>query len=108
MSQTRLISDRHGVRTYMTIDGDKTTITKKQKLDDIFETNKALANMTGKTIRDDVMNHVASIPSGIMYKWLIEEGWNAWETSNPDVQKKLKEKLNSNEYRYLRTSEIIL
>jgi len=47
------------------------------------------------------MRRAASIPNLLIHKWLVEEGWNAMD---PACAKKLKQKLNSTEYLYLRTA----
>lgn len=108
MSETRLISQCRGINTYMTVDGNETTINKKQNIEGHLAVNRALAAANGRKIRSDYCNPVASIPAILQVKWLIEEGWDCTHTHDPDVEKKLRAKLNSNEYRYLRTSEIIL
>lgn len=107
MSETRLIRRSRGIDTYMTVDGETTTITKKQNIEGHLAVNRALAIANGKRMKSEYANPVASIPAIVQVKWLIEEGWDCLRTHDPDVQKKLKQKLNSNEYRYLRTSEII-
>lgn len=91
----------------MTVDGETTTITKKQNIEGHLAVNRALAIANGKRMKSEYANPVASIPAIVQVKWLIEEGWDCTHTHDPDVQKKLKAKLNSNEYMYLRTSEII-
>ena len=45
--------------------------------------------------------HAATIPAIVIEKWLIEEGIDVF---NPDHINKVKAKLNSSEYAYLRTS----
>jgi len=107
VSETRLIRQSRGIRTYMTVDGETTTITKKQNIEGHLAVNRALAIANGKRMKSEYANPVASIPAIVQVKWLIEEGWDCTHTHDPDVQKKLKAKLNSNEYMYLRTSEII-
>ena len=91
----------------MTVDGETTTITKKQNIEGHLAVNRALAIANGKRMKSDYANPVASIPAIVQVKWLNEEGWNSDHLHDPDVQKRLKAKLNSNEYMYLRTSEII-
>lgn len=107
MSETRLIRRSRGIETYMTVAGDEIRITKKQNIEGHLAINRALANANGKRMISEYANPVASIPAIVQVKWLIEEGWDCTHTHDPDIQKKLKAKLNSNEYRYLRTSEII-
>ena len=42
-------------------------------------------------------------------KWLTEEGWWWMDADkDPGVDKKLKAKLNSSEWRHLRTSELVV
>lgn len=101
----RVISDRNGIKTTMEIKGDTTTICKSQDVTGHLDFNKAKANELGKQIYSDAYNHVASIPAVLQVKWLQEEGLNIY---NPDHAERLKRKLNSNEYRYLRTSELVL
>lgn len=50
---------------------------------------------------DRTMRRAASIPNILIHKWREEEGWNAMDPANED---KLKAKLNSSEYLYLRTA----
>ena len=83
------------------------TIATQQDVAPILEQNKAMqAHNKGYTKSKD-MARIASIPLTIIYKWLTEEGWDAM-SPDPDCQRKLAQKLDSSEYRYLRTSEIIL
>lgn len=85
------------------------TVEEIQDVEPILESNKRSANDRGKRITSEICNPVASIPNGVMLKWLREEGWWVYDADkDPDVQKKLNAKLNSNEWRYLRTSELIL
>lgn len=101
----RVISDRNGIKTTMEIDGDKTNISKSQDVEALLDFNKAKSNELRKDIHSDAYNHVASIPAILQVKWLQEEGLNIY---NPTHAERLKRKLNSNEYRYLRTSELVL
>lgn len=85
------------------------TVEEAQDVESIVENNKRLASGNGRAISSDVANPVASIPTGIILKWLREEGWWVYDAhKDPDVERKLNQKLNSNEWRYLRTSELIL
>jgi len=101
----RVISDRNGIKTTMEIKGDTFNISKSQEIGGHLNFNKAKATEIGKRIYSDAYNHVASIPAILQVKWLQEEGLNIY---NPDHAERLKRKLNSNEYRYLRTSELVL
>lgn len=101
----RLLSDRGGIKTTMEIDGDKTNISKSQEIGGMLDFNKAKSNELGKSINSDAYNHVASIPTIVISKWLTEEGLDIY---NPEHAERLRRKLNSNEYAYLRTSELHL
>jgi hypothetical protein len=96
---------RHGWREHA--DGTVDFVS-QQDVTPILEQNKAMQRHNDGYSQSRELARVASIPVSIMYKWLVEEGWNAWDTADPDVQRKLNQKLDSNEFRYLRTSEIIL
>lgn len=101
----RLISDRNGIKTFMTHNGDTFDITKVQDISKNLELNRAVANEVGKRSGSDAYNQVASIPAIIVTKWLIEEGIDLY---NPDHSDAIKKKLNSSDFRYLRTSEHVL
>jgi len=55
--------------------------------------------------RDDDMWRVASIPILIQYKWLTEHGV---DVMNQDHWPKVRQLLNSSDYRYLKTAEVII
>lgn len=101
----RVLSNTYGLITTMEIDGDKTNITKSQDIEGLLNFNKAKSNHFGKKIYSDAYNHVASIPAVLIAKWLTEEKLDIY---NPDHAERLKQKLNSREYMYLRTSELHL
>ena len=101
----RVISDKFGIKTIMEIDGDKTNISKSQDVEALLNFNKAKSNELKKDIHSDAYNHVASIPAILIAKWLTEENLDIY---NPAHAERLKRKLNSNEYLYLRTSELHL
>lgn len=97
-----------GITRYWRDDGDgNATLATCQDVSDILEGNKAKAAHNDGYTKSRDMARIASIPLTIIYKWMTEEGWDPF-SSDPDCQKKLAQKLDSNEYRYLRTSEIIL
>lgn len=70
-----------------------------------IDQNKFLANHVNTGKMNDAANHVASIPVGIMYEWLVKHGVDAWNPHHADAVKKL---LNDPEYRYLKVRNIIL
>ena len=69
----------------------------------ILEANKAMmTHNDGWSKGEKFMRRAASIPHHLRYKWLIEEGWDAWR---PDLYgDRLKRKLNDPDYRHLRTA----
>ncbi len=103
----RIISDINGLKTTMEMstDGKQFTINKTQDVAPVLEQKTALSNIAGKKAHDDCYNRVASIPAGIVAKWLIEEGLDIY---NPDHAERLKRKLNDSEWQYLRTNEMTL
>lgn len=48
---------------------------------------------------------VADIPHGVLYEWLTKHGVNFF---NPDHEKKVLQLLNSSDYRYLKTAQVII
>lgn len=93
-----------GVVETVLVDGDgNITITTEQDCEPILDVNRAIAN--------DGFNHrqsmwpVASIPLNLIEKWRVEEGIDVFDPNCADA---LKRKLNSIEYRYLRTGEHVL
>lgn len=101
----RLLSDEGGLKTFVTIDGDKTHIEKSQIIGGHLNVNKKMANANGKNIGSDAYNHCASIPAVVVSKWLIEDGLDVYNPAHAD---RLKAKLNSSDWRYLRTNELEL
>lgn len=70
----------------------------------LLETNKAMfTENDGWSKGEKFMRRAAAIPSHLRYKWLIEEGWDAWRADL--YWDKLKRKLNDSEYRHLRTAD---
>lgn len=73
-----------------------------------IDRNKELLNHGNDRIRtpDGMdMRHVASVPVDVQYKWFADYGIRAWDKEDWPAVKRL---LNSNEWRYLRTSELYL
>ena len=69
----------------------------------VLEMNKAQATHNDGYSPDRSWRRVASIPTIIQQKWLLEEGWDCL-SPDPDCQRKLAQKLDSIEYQYLRTA----
>lgn len=78
---------------------DTLTIKRTQDVEPILEMNKAAYN-DNAGFKDDLVE-VAYVPLIVVEQW-FKEGINFFR-NNPDDRKRIKEKLNSPEYRYLRT-----
>lgn len=76
-------------------------IVSSQDVTPILEMNKAMATHNDGYTPSRNMRRAACIPNALITKWLVEEGWNALD---PTCWKKLKAKLNSSEYLYLRSA----
>lgn len=95
------VSD-HGIhREWHDHEDGTITIVERQEVDAILDRNKAMATHNDGYTPSREMRRAASIPNLLIHKWLVEEGWNALDPACAD---KLKQKLNSNEYLYLRTA----
>jgi hypothetical protein len=77
------------------------TILSRQDVEPILDRNKALTTHNDGYNEARDLRRVASIPLILIHKWLKEEGWNALDPKHGD---RLKKKLNSSEYLYLRTA----
>lgn len=85
------------------------TVEFEQDLTPLLERNKAAANDRGKSITSEVANPIASIPPIFYVKWLNEEGFDIFEADRCDfASKRLRQKLNDPDWRFLRTSELTL
>lgn len=103
---TFLFRSEAGVDHYMIQEGDQTRFAAYQDVAPILEQNKAMARHNDGYSPSREMRRAATIPYGVGLKWLNEEGWWFMDASkDPDVAKKLAQKLNSSEYMYLRTSD---
>jgi len=95
------------VRTEMRGDGGKLVVKRTQDTTAYLEANRAEFNeapswrpyASGR--KDKAMRKVASIPLIVIEQWM-REGLNFFDPS-PETQKKIAQKLNSNEYQHLRT-----
>lgn len=95
------INDAVTQRKFIDNEDGTSTIIETQDCDAILERNRAMYNHNdGYTPSRDI-RRVASIPLELVYKWLNEEGWNAFD---PHCADKLKQKLNDPAYLYLRTA----
>ena len=74
----------------------------------ILEQNQAMATHNDGYTPSREMARIASIPLPVIYKWMTENpGFDPF-SSDPDCQKKLCQLLDDPQWRYLRTSEIVL
>lgn len=93
-----------------TFDFDEATgtaiIKRVEDVEPVIEANKRslTSGHNGYTPSKD-MRLAASIPIGVVYEWLTKHGVNLFDKNHEAGVRRL---LNSNEYRYLRTSEFIL
>jgi hypothetical protein len=83
------------------VDGDEYKIVSSYDCEPILEHNKAQYTHNDGYSPDRTLRRAASIPLILWLKWLNEEGWDAF---NPHHEDKLKRKLNSSEYLFLRTA----
>lgn len=95
------INDAVTKRKYIDNEDGTATIIQQQNCDSVLERNKALYNHNDGYTPSRDMRRVASIPLELVYQWLAEEGWNAFD---PHCSDKLKQKLNDPQYLYLRTA----
>lgn len=80
---------------------DKLHIAHSQDVSPIIRSNRRAYNETDKGDKWGEWNRVASIPAVVVMEWM-KEGINVMSPTYED-QKKIKKKLNSPEYAYLRT-----
>jgi hypothetical protein len=86
--------------------GDSFALHYSQDAEPILEENK-LKQSAGRDYyaHDKDMWRVASIPILVQYKWMTEHGV---DIMNKDHWPKVRQLLNSSDYRYLKTAEIII
>ena len=97
-----------GTATYHEYDEmeDTTLITTVQDYDDILNANKQATNAYDKHIaRKSEFRRVASIPTGVMHKWMVEEGIDVF---NKDHWPAVRRKLNSSDHSFLRTNPTVI
>lgn len=81
---------------------DKLIVERVQDVEPILNLNKSDYNNAPETGRwKNPMTHVARIPLIVVEQWM-QEGINVFDPS-PEMKKKVRDKLNSSEYAYLRT-----
>ena len=92
--------------TYEDLGDDGFALHTTQDVGDVLDDNKAKRNM-GRDYyaRDKDMWKVASIPVIVQMEWMTKLGVDIY---NPDHGEAVKKLLNSPEWRYLKTAEIII
>jgi len=102
--------DKNVKETYF--DNDKDGVVHKRSIDvePILKNNKELYNHNDGYSPGKGLKRIASIPTMVLEIWCKEyhkdQNKSNWFALPQETQKKiLKEKLNSNEFRYFRTSE---
>jgi hypothetical protein len=94
-------------RQYFSDDDGNITVNAIQDLEPLLDRNKSVANDRGRRIDSDYANPVATIPPVVALHWLQTEGWWVFDADkDPDVERKLNQKLNCSDWRHLRTSEL--
>ena len=85
----------------------KLTINNQQNLNPLLERNKKLYTQNDGYTASRDMRRIASVPPIILQIWAKEyNGTRNWWALPKDTQKKIfRVKLNSNEFRYFKTSE---
>ena len=100
-----LLSSDPMSQTYTYFDFDEATdetktYTIQDGVGDIINANKAFVSLDGEGYKKDPdMWIAATIPTSIIHKWLVEDGIDVF---NDDHWDKVKQRLNSSDYQYLR------
>lgn len=85
---------------------DTTYVGREQDVESILEINKKLQNdesYSKKGIKESWL-HYATIPNILIEKWKTEEGIDVF---NKNHEKRVFQKLNNPEYRYLKTTALM-
>lgn len=95
-----------GLRIDFEADGDNFHLHYTQDVEPVLEENKAKQN-AGRDYyaKDPDMWKIASIPVTVQYEWIRRYGRDPLKSENHDLLRRL---LNDPEWRYLRTSEVII
>jgi len=96
-----------GIREVFEATDEGFNIHTTQDVEPIIEMNKAKQSM-GRAYyaRDPDMWRIASIPITIQHKWLVEHGIK--DVTDPYYWPKIRQLLNSSDWRYLKTAEVII
>jgi hypothetical protein len=70
----------------------KIHVRRTQKVSDVYKENEKIAFNNGKGFSNvDGLYHKARIPNAIIEKWLIEDGFNWFRSTDAERRKKLNE-----------------
>ena len=108
MTKVRATEWDQGVKTrYIQESDGQLTINNQQNLNPLLDRNKKLYTQNDGYTASRDMRRIASVPPIILQLWTKEyNGSNNWWALPKETQKKiLRVKLNSNEFRYFKTSE---
>lgn len=109
MGKVRSIEYENGIKTkYIVESNGSLTINNSQNVNSLLKKNKILYNYDkGYISSAKEIKRVASIPPLILQIWTKEyNGTNNWFRLPKEIQRKImKNKLNSNEFKYFRTAE---
>ena len=103
-------TDKHITETFLDNGNDGIVQKRSLEIGSIIENNKKLYNQNDGYSPDKGLKRIASIPVIILEVWCKEyhkdQNKGNWFELPQEIQKKiLREKLNSSEFRYFRTSE---
>lgn len=101
-----LLKTPQGVSWFVNFDDDdQVHIGASQDCTEIIEANKRSQNSGGTGYSSDkTLRHAATIPVIVQMKWMTEHGVDIY-SPDPGQQAKVRQLLNSNEYRYLKPYE---
>ena len=108
MTKVRATEWDQGVKPrYIQESDGQLTINNQQNLNPLLDRNKKLYTQNDGYTASRDMRRIASVPPIILQLWTKEyNGSNNWWALPKETQKKiLRVKLNSNEFRYFKTSE---
>ena len=78
-----------------------------QDVQPILDANKEAQNHCNPNSASGDLRLVARIPPIFAQKWFDEEGIDIW-SADPDVQRAVDRKLNSSDYRWMRTDGSVI
>lgn len=97
-----LLRSSSGIDHFLRTEGDGSIhVESHQDAAPFLDLNKAMYTHNDGWNADRTGRRIATIPNILIQKWMEEEGWNALD---PQYEDRLKAKLNSSEYLYLRTA----